>query len=430
MNNTDIHILDSVMGSGKTTSIISYINASSSPIIIIVERQSEVERLSSACASLVALSDVSKEENITRLNALERIASKGESIVSTHHLFKFWSDNFLNSADKWEYELIMDETLSGVLSSAGIKSDDLRKYVDDGYIEVCAGSRLNKVKLTKPLHSKYGDVENKISKKDCYLFNVSNDEDDPHYQLIEAPRSEMFSVFKNIKVLTYKFDGSLLRCYFDLHNIEYQMMSIHDGQMGSYIDLQGKRYRDKLHIYDGKWNHTWGQDIGSNKWIKNKKNQLDVRKRLRNVFNYWQNNGVTSETFLYTTHKEYQKTVHPDKVSGLSNRLNDDYGDSDKRESMEDKDRRNVSFLSQTIRGTNDFNHKKFMAFTCNTFLDPQLDRFLKYHDVSIDEESYALNRMIQWLWRGCIRNEQEMHVFVPSRRMRHLLLRWLGYSE
>ena len=430
MKNTDIHILDSVMGSGKTTSIISYINASSSPIIIIVERQSEVERLSSACASLIALSDVSKEENITRLNALERIASKGESIVSTHHLFKFWSDNFLNSADKWGYELIMDETLSGVLSSVGIKSDDLRKYVDDGYIEVCAGSRLNKVKLTKPLHSKYGDVENKISKKDCYLFNVSNDEDDPHYQLIEAPRSEMFSVFKNIKVLTYKFDGSLLRCYFDLHNIEYQMMSIHDGQMGSYIDLQGKRYRDKLHIYYGKWNHTRGQDIGSNKWIKNKKNQLDVRKRLRNVFNYWQNNGVTSETFLYTTHKEYQKTVHPDKVSGLSNRLNDDYGDSDKRESMEDKDRRNVSFLSQTIRGTNDFNHKKFMAFTCNTFLDPQLDRFLKYHDVSIDEESYALNRMIQWLWRGCIRNEQEMHVFVPSRRMRHLLLRWLGYSE
>ena len=207
-------------------------------------------------------------------------------------------------------------------------------------------------------------------------------------------------------------------------------MSIHDGQMGSYIDLQGKRYRDKLHIYDGKWNHTRGQDIGSNKWIKNKKNQLDVRKRLRNVFNYWQNNGVTSETFLYTTHKEYQKTVHPDKVSGLSNRLNDDYGDSDKRESMEDKDRRNVSFLSQTIRGTNDFNHKKFMALTCNTFLDPQLDRFLKYHDVSIDEESYALNRMIQWLWRGCIRKEQEMHVFVPSRRMRHLLLRWLGYSE
>ena len=41
---------------------------------------------------------------------------------------------------------------------------------------------------------------------------------------------------------------------------------------------------------------------------------------------------------------------------------------------MTDDDRRNVSFLSQTIRGTNDFSHKKFMAFTGNTFLDPQIN--------------------------------------------------------
>jgi len=430
MKNTNIRILDSVMGSGKTTSIIDYINSSSSPIIIIVERQSEVERLSSACSSLIALSDVSKEENITRLNALELIASKGESIVSTHHLFKLWRDCFLNFAEKWGYELIMDETLSGVLSSVGIKSDDLRKYVDDGYIEVCAASKLNKVKLTKPLHSKYGDVENKITKKDCYLFNMSNDEDDPHYQLIEAPRSEMFSVFNNIKVLTYKFAGSLLRCYFDLHSISYQMMSIHDGQISRYIDLQGANFIDKLHIYDGKHNQIRGQNIGSETWIKNKGHQKDMSKRLRNVLYFWERYGVTSETFLYTTHKDYQKSIHPKNIKGLKNSFNEKYSESDKKESMTDEERRNVTFLSQTIRGTNDFSHKKFMAFTCNTFLNPQINQFLKYHDVSIDEEAYALNRMIQWLWRGCIRNDEEMHVFVPSRRMRHLLLKWLGYDQ
>ncbi len=430
MTNTNIQIVDSVMGSGKTTSIIEHINSSSNPIIIIVERQSEVERLSSACPSLTALSDVSKEENITRLDALELIASKGESIVSTHHLFKFWSDYFLNFAEKWGYELIMDETLSGVLSSVGIKSDDLRKYVDDGYIEACAASKLNKVKLTKPLHSKYGDVENKITKKDCYLFNMSNDEDDPHYQLIEAPRSEMFSVFNNIKILTYKFAGSLLRCYFDLHSISYQMMSIHDGQISRYIDLHGANFIDKLHIYDGKYNQIRGQSIGSETWIKNKSNQLDMSKRLRNVYYFWGEFGVTGETFLYTTHKNYQKKVHPKNNTGLKNKLNERYADSDERGTMTGEERRKVSFLSQTIRGTNDFSHKKFMAFTCNTFLNPQINQFLKHHDVELYEEPYALNRMIQWLWRGCIRNDEEMYVFIPSRRMRHLFLKWLGYTE
>ena len=429
MTNTNIQIVDSVMGSGKTTSIIDYINSSSKPIIIIVERQSEVERLKKECSSLVALSDISLLEKTTRLDALEISVNEGKSIISTHHLFKFWSDYFLNKAQYWGYELIMDETLSGVLSSVSIKSDDLRKYVDDGYIQVCAGSKLGKVKLTKSLHSKYADVENKISKKDCYLFNSSK-EDDPHYMLIEAPRAEMFSIFECIKVLTYKFKGSLLRCYFDMHYIKYSMMSIHDGQMGSYTDLQGVNFQDNLHVYAGKHNQTRGKSIGTKTWIDHKVNQLDMSKRLRNVFYFWERYGVTSETFLYTTHKDVQKFVHPKNIKGLKNSLNESYSDPKKKVLMTNDEKRNVSFLSQTIRGTNDFSHKKFMAFTGNTLLDPQINQFLKHHDVELNEEAYALNRMIEWLWRGCIRNGQEMYVFVPSKRMRHLFLKCLGYSE
>ena len=136
MTNTNIQIVDSVMGSGKTTSIIDYINSSSKPIIIIVERQSEVERLKKECSSLVALSDISLLEKTTRLDALEISVNEGKSIISTHHLFKFWSDYFLNKAQYWGYELIMDETLCLVFCLvSGIKSDDLRKYVDDGYIQ-------------------------------------------------------------------------------------------------------------------------------------------------------------------------------------------------------------------------------------------------------------------------------------------------------
>ena len=429
MTNTNIQIVDSVMGSGKTTSIIDYINSSSKPIIIIVERQSEVERLKKECSSLVALSDISTQEKTTRRDALETCVNEGKSIISTHHLFKFWSDYFLNKAQYWGYELIMDETLSGVLSSISIKSDDLRKYVDDGYIQVCAGSKLGKVKLTKSLHSKYADVENKISKKDCYLFNSSK-ADDPHYMLIEAPRAEIFSIFKVIKVLTYKFDGSLLRCYFDMHDIKYSMMSIRDGQMASYTDLKGVNFKDKLHIYDGKHNQVRGKNIGTKTWIDHKVNQNEMSKRLRNVFYFWERYGVTSGTFLYTTHKYTQKFVHPKNIKGLKNSLNESYSDPNKKESMTDDEKRNVSFLSQTIRGTNDFSHKKFMAFTCNTFLDPQINHFLKHHDVELNEEAYALNRMIQWLWRGCIRNDEEMYVFIPSKRMRYLLLDWLSYSD
>ena len=93
---------------------------------------------------------------------------------------------------------------------------------------------------------------------------------------------------------------------------------------------------------------------------------------------------------------------------------------------MSSEEKKNVCFLAHTARGINNFSHKRFMAYTSNTFMDRQIRNFLSYHDVQIDEDSYALNRMIQWLWRGCIRNNEEMHVFIPSKRMRQLLIDWL----
>lgn len=430
MTENKINILDSVMGSGKTQSIINYINTRDTPIIIIVERQTEVQRLSAACPRLEALSDVSVKEKINRREALELKTDRGESFISTHQLFKHWSDRFLSSVSDWGYELIMDETLSGILSSVNIKSKDLKKYLDDQYIQVCVGNKLNKVKLIRSLHTKYDDVEDCINRKDCYLFNMSQDTEDPCYKLIQAPRAEMFDVFNKIKVLTYQFEGSLLRCYFDLHKIQYEMMTIEDGSIASYTDSFGLAFKNKVKIYNGKLNHTHGKDIGSYCWTQKHINQEAMKKRLRNIFNYWKKKEITPDTFLYTIHKEYQAKIHPSQITGLRNGLNNDYADTGKRQEMTEGEKRMVSFLAQTVRGTNEFSHKKFMAFMSNTYMEPQIKNFLQHHDISINEESYALNRVIQWLWRGCIRNNQEMHVFVPSKRMRHLLLKWLGYNE
>jgi len=132
---TRTKILDSVMGSGKTTWIIDQINKNPQEhYIIIVERQTEVDRLAEACPDLVSLSEISEQQNIRRLDALEQVAAEGRSIVSTHQLFSKWSDEFLNSVSHWGYQLIMDETLSDILSSVSIKNSDLNAYVKDRFI--------------------------------------------------------------------------------------------------------------------------------------------------------------------------------------------------------------------------------------------------------------------------------------------------------
>ena len=41
-------------------------------------------------------------------------------------------------------------------------------------------------------------------------------------------------------------------------------------------------------------------------------------------------------------------------------------------------------------------------------------------------DDEYALSEMIQWIWRSAIRDGKEIWVYIPSRRMRELLKKWL----
>ena len=40
---------------------------------------------------------------------------------------------------------------------------------------------------------------------------------------------------------------------------------------------------------------------------------------------------------------------------------------------------------------------------------------------------TYALSEMIQWIWRTQIRNGEPVCVYMPSKKMRVIVERWLG---
>ena len=42
----------------------------------------------------------------------------------------------------------------------------------------------------------------------------------------------------------------------------------------------------------------------------------------------------------------------------------------------------------------------------------------------------FALSEMLQWLWRGCIRNKEPMNVVIGSERMYWLFMNWLNDYE
>ena len=60
----------------------------------------------------------------------------------------------------------------------------------------------------------------------------------------------------------------------------------------------------------------------------------------------------------------------------------------------------------------------------------PGISSFFAMRGYEIDPDRWALSEMIQWIWRGAIRKGQPICLFVPSYRMRKLLLDWLGVDE
>lgn len=98
---------------------------------------------------------------------------------------------------------------------------------------------------------------------------------------------------------------------------------------------------------------------------------------------------------------------------------------------IDDDEKYRINFISQTARGTNDYRHKTHLLYLTNFFPNPLIKNFLISRDeIQIDMDAYALSNLLQWIWRSAIRDGQEITVFIPAERVRHLLMKWLGYTD
>ncbi|MUK89280.1 hypothetical protein GMD78_12950 [Ornithinibacillus sp. L9] len=80
-----------------------------------------------------------------------------------------------------------------------------------------------------------------------------------------------------------------------------------------------------------------------------------------------------------------------------------------------------------TSRATNDYSHRECLAYLVNRFLNPIEKKFFEQYGDEIDQDTWALSELIQWVWRSRIRNELSIRIYIPSSRMRGLLNQYLN---
>jgi hypothetical protein len=204
------------------------------------------------------------------------------------------------------------------------------------------------------------------------------------------------------------FDAQLQKYYYDMNNITYEKY-ISVKENGNFVFKKNINYSDvevrnklksKINIYDGVLNKIGdGRFSLSKSWYESKKH---LHKKIKNnVENYFKNLVKSGTNFnMWTTFKDYQGKI---KGKGYTK-----------------------GFVSCTARATNEYSHKTSLAYTINRFIRPTISEYFRSNGAIVNDDLYALSELLQWIWRSAIRNDEEINLYIPSERMRTLLIDWL----
>lgn len=395
---TQVTVVDALMGAGKTSWAINYIDQHRDDnFLYITPYKNETERIKNAVARDVKIPAV--KDASCKLGNILTLLRNEDDVVSTHVLFTMLTEEHKDAIRQGKYTLIIDECLEAVAPFEATRRDDIQFLLDKGSIRFEADGSLRWT--DKDYDCSYNLIKNLADNH--ALFRVNN-----QILLWKYP-PDIFGIFEKVYVLTYNFVGSTMRYYFDLSGIKYQIQSIEkvngEYKLTDYFEPSRKRLREKIHIYGGNdLNELFNQKKSafSATWYKSNGNKSKITSLKNGIYNYFRNkNHAKSGDIMWTVFKSKYYAL---RGKGYSN-----------------------SFVSLGCRATNNYSDRHYLGYLANVYPHAGVSQFFIQQGHPIDQDQYALCEMIQWIFRSAIRNGEDIHIYIPSRRMRGLLEEWLN---
>ena len=400
--NCSVKIVDAIMGAGKSQSIINHINNSrDGKFLVITPYLDEVKRYKKFCPYKNFKTPMF-ESGKTKLDDIKRLISRGENIISTHALFQRFDNELVDMCRAANYTLIMDE-VANVVDEYAISKQDFQVLVDN-YTDI---NPETKQLVWKMEHSSYiGKFENE--KRLCDLGSLVCYGDNLMVWLFPI---ETFNSFREIYILTYRFDLQLQKYYYDYYGLPYKYMSVVGNSLDTYrlveysdsINYVKYDYRKLIHICDvDKLNMIGDRESDLSKsWYERNKKNVSMKVLKNNILNFFNNirPGKSSDN-IWTTFKDYYPYL---KGKGYTK-----------------------GFLPLNSRATNEYRDRTSVVYPVNRYLNPFVKNFFTSNGIKVDEDGYALSEMLQFIWRSAIRSGEEIWVYIPSVRMRNLLKQWI----
>lgn len=222
-----------------------------------------------------------KNKGTGKLGNIANLINNQMDIASTHALFRMFDEDCKQALRDNDYTLILDETLDCVEPYFFKAKDDAEELLAKHDIEIDSNGL---VKWTgSERETRYKDV--RLLAQNKALFRVDDRFFVWHYPV------DIFTLFKKVYILTYMFDGSLMKYYFDMYNVHYTIKSI-SGDRGNYklVDYyipDINSIKDRLNIYRGNYNTNIPQKENVLAYLKKLKHYQDNRKSLPDYNHQW-----------------------------------------------------------------------------------------------------------------------------------------------
>lgn len=361
----------------------------------------------------------------------------GESVAVTHVTFLNATPETLEHIRTGNYTLILDEALDVVCEfnkatcieenpRQFISEEDLSMLFSKGMIEVVDGFKVVWRGGEYGIDFKFYEVMK--AAKLGRLYYVRNK------LLITIYPPEMFRQFEQTYVLTYMLEASLLKPYFELFGLDYTMASVKKAEdayeltdYSAELDAEFRRlFKENVHICDcpslnrsRTLSKSWYMNAGAEQLAQ-------LKRDLENFFGHKVKGASTRHgDIMWTCPSDFEDKLAGKGYTG-SQRL------SEAEKNLPEQLRKEIEkqlkgFVPCNAKATNMYRNRWALAYCCNMFYSPLLRGFFIDCGITPDDDAYATSCLIQWICRSRIRDGQPIELYLPSRRMRNLLLRWIG---
>lgn len=398
--NGEVFVVDAPCGSGKTQIAIHNIiyRDRGNKFVYITPYLNEVSRVIESCkkANIQVYEPNAKLGKGIKSNHFKQLVSKGKNIVTTHSMFDKIDESCIRLLGQQGYILYLDE-VHEVVKEHSLTKKDLDLLLECEYIKIHNNGLVEW--LDEDYDGRFYEFKSLCDLGAMYFYGGR--------LFMWCFPVKVFQNMKRTYIMTYLFEGQIQSAYYGLHNMSYTKLWVTRRDRlyyflphkEEYDKLFRQKIRDKINIYEGKLNYDKGITLTSS-WY-HRATDSDLQVVSLNTLNYFKNiiKGKSDDN-MWTCLK-----VNRSKLKGKGY---------------------SKGYVELNARATNEFKHKKNLAYLYNRYLKPTIYSFLKTKGIEFNQDLYALGDLIQWIFRSQIRDGKEINIYIPSERMRNILKEYL----